>query len=389
MKKARQASMGLLVLLVLLVVATAAGVVNNRPISAANSDVTGAVSYKVDPDWPKLPPGRPEPKRLQRRIGYMHGDVAVASNGEVYLSVQNMWYVSVLLDGKQTNADMGLGPEYLDPYAGLQVYAPDGTFLRNVANAPTDLHGFIINKESDGEYIYGVRVAAINAPPDQTKADWYHQAVVKMTLDGKIVLSIPATAFPEKYRIGRDGTSFMRLSGLAVAPNGDIYVTDGYASDYIHRFDKTGRYLNTFGGKQKPYEFSTLHKFAIDSRFKPLRIIATDRANNRMVHLSMGGDFLGVIADGMMLPAAVAIWGDYAAVAELGGQITVLDKEGRRAAVFGTNTRPDEKGNRTVEPSKWRPGVVTAPHGIAVNEHGDLFVSELNTFGRVHRFNRQ
>ncbi len=103
----------------------------------------------------------------------------------------------------------------------------------------------------------------------------------------------------------------------------------------------------------------------------------------------MDGDFLGVIADGMMLPAAVAIWGDYAAVAELGGQITVFDKEGRRAAVFGTNTRPDEKGNRTVEPSKWRPGIVTAPHGIAVNEHGDIFVSELNTFERVHRFNRQ
>jgi polyribonucleotide nucleotidyltransferase len=108
-----------------------------------------------------------------------------------------------------------------------------------------------------------------------------------------------------------------------------------------------------------------------------------------MVHLSMDGDFLGVIADGMMLPAAVAIWGDYAAVAELGGQITVLDKEGRRAAVLGTNTRPDEKANRTVEPSKWRSGIVTAPHGIAVNQHGDIFVSELNTFGRVHRFNRQ
>src|ERR1700719_3179037 len=140
MKKAQQASMGLLVLLV---VATAAGVVHNRPISAANSDVTGAVSYKVDPDWPKLPPGRPEPKRLQRRIGYMHGDVAVASNGEVYVSVQNMWYVKVYLDGKEANADMGLGPEYLDPYAGLQVYAPNGSYLRNVPNAPTDLHGFI------------------------------------------------------------------------------------------------------------------------------------------------------------------------------------------------------------------------------------------------------
>ena len=90
-----------------------------------------------------------------------------------------------------------------------------------------------------------------------------------------------------------------------------------------------------------------------------------------------------------MLPAAVAIHGDYAAIAELGGQVTVLDKAGKAAAVFGTNTAEDEKGNRNLEPAKWRPGIVTAPHGIAFNDRGDIFVSELNIFGRVHRFNRQ
>jgi hypothetical protein len=42
---------------------------------------------------------------------------------------------------------------------GLQVYAADGTYLRNVPNALSDLHGFIINKEANGEFIYGVRVA--------------------------------------------------------------------------------------------------------------------------------------------------------------------------------------------------------------------------------------
>src|SRR5204862_484490 len=138
---------------------------------------------------------------------------------------------------------------------------------------------------------------ATGAPPDQTKADWYHQGVVKMTLDGKIVLSIPAIAFPDKYRIKRDGTSFMRLSGLTVAPNGDIYVTDGYASDYIHRFDKTGKYIASFGGKQPPYGFRTLHRIAIDSRFEPARLIATDRENGRLVHLSLDGHVLGVIKE--------------------------------------------------------------------------------------------
>ena len=65
-----------------------------------------AVDYKPVADWLKLPEGRPQ-------MGNQHGDVAVSSKGEVYVSVQ-------------------------DPQAGLQVYAPDGKFLRNVPNAPPD-----------------------------------------------------------------------------------------------------------------------------------------------------------------------------------------------------------------------------------------------------------
>ncbi|MEI9898726.1 MAG: hypothetical protein WDN28_33935 [Chthoniobacter sp.] len=41
-----------------------------------------AADYKAVPDWYKLAPGRP-------MMGNMHGDVAVASNGEVYVSVMD------------------------------------------------------------------------------------------------------------------------------------------------------------------------------------------------------------------------------------------------------------------------------------------------------------
>ena len=62
--------------------------------------VAGAAPLLADftavSDWLKLPAGRPQ-------LGNMHGDIAVSSKGEVFVSVQ-------------------------DPAAGLQVYAPDGTF---------------------------------------------------------------------------------------------------------------------------------------------------------------------------------------------------------------------------------------------------------------------
>src|SRR6476469_6405152 len=85
-----------------------------------------ALDYKPVGDWLKLPAGRPT-------LGNMHGDIAVSSKGEVYVSVQ-------------------------DPQAGLQVYGPDGRFLRNVPDAPSDFHGFVIRKQADGEFIYGTRL---------------------------------------------------------------------------------------------------------------------------------------------------------------------------------------------------------------------------------------
>src|SRR5947208_2937038 len=100
---------------------------------------------------------------------------------------------------------------------------------------------------------------------------------------------------------------------VAVSSNGDLYVTDGYASDYIHRFDHAGKYIKSFGGKKEPYNFNTLHKVAIDTRFQPARLIACDRANNRVVHLSLDGEFIGVVAKDLLLPAAIVLYGDYRA----------------------------------------------------------------------------
>ena len=65
---------------------------------------TAANTYSAVPDWLKLPQGR-------EQLGNQHGDIAVSSAGEVYVSVQ-------------------------DPTAGVQVFSPDGAFLRNVPGAP-------------------------------------------------------------------------------------------------------------------------------------------------------------------------------------------------------------------------------------------------------------
>lgn len=311
-----------------------------------------AADYKAVPDWLKLPPSRPQ-------LGNMHGDVAVSSRGEVYVSV-------------------------MDTNAGVQVFAPDGKWLRNVPGAPSDFHGFVIHKDKDGEFIYGARLNA--------------QEILKLTLDGDVKLRIPASAIPDEFKNTRAGKgknkdkpeTFVRLTAMDVAPNGDLFVVDGYSTDYIHRFDSKGNYLKSFGGRKKePYNFNTLHKIAIDARFNPPRIIGCDREALRVIHLSLDGDFLGVVNNEMLRPAAVAIWGDYAAVGEIKGQVSLLDKSGKVVAKLGTNPNADEVANNKTEPARWRPGIFTAPHGVAFDAKGNLYVAEYSIFGRVHRYDRQ
>ena len=302
-----------------------------------------AAEWKVTPDWLKLPEVRPT-------LGNQHGDIAISSNGEAYVST-------------------------MDPKAGVQIYGPDGKWLRNLPDAPADFHGFVIKKQADGEFIYGPRLGGGN--------------ILKLTLEGKVVLDIPSSVIPEDFKAKtKDGKSRVAMTGMDVAPNGDWFVTDGYASSFIHHFDKTGKYLKSFGGKKAPYNFTTLHKIAVDTRFSPVRIICCDREAMRVVHVSTDGEFLGVVAKDMLNPAAIAVQGDYALVGEIKGAVSVLDKEGKLVARLGLNTTPGETGNNNLDPAKWRPGFVTAPHGVAFNAAGDIFVSEYNKFGRVHRWNK-
>jgi len=298
-------------------------------------------NYSVVPNWAKVPTG-------EKQIGSMHGDVAVSSAGEVYISVQG------------------------GPKAGVQVYSPTGKYLRNVPKAPPDFHGFVIKKQNDGEFIFGARLGG--------------QVILKLTLDGKVKLRIPASDIPDEHKNKRNGKAFVRLTAMDVAPNGDLFVVDGYSTDVIHRFDKAGKYLKSFGGK-KEFGTKTLHKICIDPRYRPARILGADREGLRLIHVSLDGKFLGVYAKDVLRPAAVAVHGDLAVAGEIKGRATLYDKAGKVVAQLGHNTKPGETATNKLPPAKWRPGYFSAPHGVAFNAAGDLFVAEYTVFGRIHRFN--
>ena len=281
----------------------------------------------------------------EEQVGDGHGEIAVASNGEIYVSVQG------------------------GPKKGLQVFDKDGKYLRNVKGAPSDFHGFVIHQEKDGEFIYG--------------AGMTDGRILKMTLDGKVVLEIKKESIPEKYRkVGKKPE--VKLTSVAVAPNGDIYVVDGYGLDFIHQYDAKGKYLKTFGGREAPYSFSNCHKIAIDPRFDPVRLLCTNRAKGTLVHVGLDGSMIGIHARDLRRPSAVAFKGDHVVVAEIVGRISVLDKEGKSVTVVSDNPAK-YKGNRW-KPEEWKEGIVGSPHGIAFDAEGNILMTEYNRWGRLMRF---
>jgi hypothetical protein len=318
-----------------------------------------AAEYRHSNAWPKLPGPGPE-------LGTnLHGDIAVSSAGEIYVST-------------------------MDVVGGLLVVHPDGRLLRKIPGSPHNFHGFVIRKDATGEFIYGARLDG--------------QSIVKLSLDGKVVMEIPVSRIPDQFKLKRPITppakdaapgtptgpeeAYVRLTGMDVAPNGDLYVTDGYASSRVHRFDRTGKFLASYGGRDAPFGFRTLHKIAIDTRFTPARIVACDRENMRVVHLSLDGELLGVVATDLLRPSALAIHGDLLAVGELRGRVTLLDKAGKVVAQLGGNPNQDEIGTNLTAPAKWRPGILNAAHGVTFDATGNIYVSEWSLFGRLHRWDK-
>ncbi len=305
-------------------------------ITLCRVSVAEEIKYEFAPDFIQPPPGK-------QTIGNGHGEIAVDSTGNIYVSVQ-------------------------DKNAGLQVYGPDGKYIKSL-DLPPSLHGFVIHKNDEGEFIYA---AVLN-----------EERFIKCKLDGTVVMEIKKDAFPAEQ-----ASKGLKLTNCDVAPNGDIYIVDGYGQSWIFQFDKAGKFKKVFGGPVAPYNFKNTHKIFMDPRFTPTRIVALDRGNNRMLHLDLDGNIIGIIADkGLRDPSSASFHGDLMCVAEIAGRVSVWNKENKMVAEIGLH----EKLTNTpmIEPKDWQAGIVTSPHGITFDAQGNILETEWNQWGRVLRWNKK
>jgi DNA-binding beta-propeller fold protein YncE len=304
---------------------------------AALSARAAELKFSLVPDFFEQNPGG-------KSLGPCHGGVVIDKAGNHYVST--------------------------DTERGIAVFSAAGKFVR--AFGPTRIHAMELREEKGVEFIYAAR------PSD-------HE-VVKIKLDGAQEWALH---FPAEAGIYKDANGFNPCA-VTVGPDGEIFVADGYGSNYVLKFDKDRKFVKAFGGPgEAEGKFKTCHGIALDTRLEKPMLLVCNRNNNRVEYWDLEGTFVKVIQKDLRMPAAVHIRGDYAVFPELEGRVTLLDKEGKISAQVGDNPDVKQRANFGLPPAQWKQGCCNSPHGASIDKDGGLIVSEWSQFGRLHKFAKE
>ncbi|MGD2139854.1 MAG: peptidyl-alpha-hydroxyglycine alpha-amidating lyase family protein [Burkholderiales bacterium] len=237
-------------------------------------------------------------------------------------------------------------------------------------------------QRSWGEDIGFTRPHGASIGPDDALylTDDQGHAVRKCTNDGKVLMTI---GMPNKPAPRFSGEPFNLCTHTALSPKGEIYVSDGYQNARVHKYSPDGKLLRSWGEPgTAPGQFSLVHNIACDDDGW---VYVADRENHRVQVFDSNGNYetqwnnlgrpcglfvtrgtkpLGII--GELAPDNVASFSRD--VPNLGPRVTIVDAaKGDVLAYVGTRPLGEE------------PGQFIAPHGIAMDSQGDIYVAEVST----------
>lgn len=153
----------------------------------------------------------------------------------------------------------------------------------------------------------------------------------------------------------RLGAPFNHPTAAAQAPDGEIYVADGYGNSHVHRFSAAGTLIASWGGAGGgPGAFTTPHAIAVDPRG---RVLVADRENNRVQVFDRAGTFVDEWGD---FYHPMQIWLDDRGLVFVTDQIpriSLLDLDGR---LLGRCR-----------------GAINGAHGLSGDAQGNLYLAEL------------
>ncbi len=255
--------------------------------------------------------------------------------------------------------------------ASDQVYV----FTRN-----TDNPVLVFNREGDllrtfGQGIFSARTHGIHIAPDGSIwcVDDGTHSISKLSAEGEVRMTLGT---PNQAATRWGGEPFNRPTHVAVSPRtGDVYVTDGYGNARVHKFTGGGQHVKSWGEPGiDPGQFNLPHNIVIDDQE---RLYVAERENHRIQIFDTDGNSIGMW-NNIFRPDGLAIGPDgnfYVCELNLGGaedppgmghRVTILSPEGELLAHIGDPLEGED------------PGQFIAPHGIAVDSRGDVYVGEVS-----------
>jgi len=247
-------------------------------------------------------------------------------------------------------------------------YDKSGKVLKTWGNDFPGAHGLTLSNEGGEEFLF--------------ITDYERHQVVKTDLNGKVLLTLD---YPKEIKAYESADQY-KPTEVAVAPNGDFYVADGYGLDFITQYSPKGEYIRHWGGKAEEDEndkFNTAHGICVDLRDpqNPVLLI-TSRSHQRFKRFSLQGDYLETIH----LPGAwicrPVIHGDelYFAVIvtkswwAYDGCVIVLDKNNKIVSAPG-GSAPTYDGDTLVE-IDYDGKTFLNPHDVCIDEDKNIYVPQ-------------
>jgi DNA-binding beta-propeller fold protein YncE len=208
-------------------------------------------------------------------------------------------------------------------------------------------------------------------------ADDGGHAIYQFTLEGKLLMALGT---PGKAAEFMGGQPFNQPTKVAREPKGgNLFISDGYGNARVHKYTADGKYLSSWGGPgMGPGEFNLPHSVALD---RDGRLFVADRENLRIQVFDRQGKFL-TMWNNLHRPCGLHIAGEgdqlvyvgelapaYAfnqKYPNLGACISIYDLKGNRLARLGDRHSGEE------------PHQFLAPHGMAVDSRGDIYIGEVS-----------
>jgi hypothetical protein len=201
--------------------------------------------------------------------------------------------------------------------------------------------------------------------------------VRKCTLEGKVLLELGVPGNPAPYM---SGEPFHRCTHTALSPKGEIYVSDGYGNARVHKYSPDGKRLLSWGEPgTDPGQFNVVHNIVTDAEGW---VYVADRENHRVQVFDGNGRYetqwvnmhrpcglycsrnarpqflIGELGPGMNVNRNHP---------NVGPRLSFHDRQGKLIARLGGEAGPG------LEPGKF-----VAPHGLAMDSRGDIYVGEVS-----------